>query len=72
VGDAYLCVANLKHPQPDSHAARIAKFAFGCLAAANELPVCLNKPGTTAWVLNPSSGLPNKVVKVFGVGRKFV
>ena len=69
VGDAYLCVANLKHPQPDSHAARIAKFAFGCLAAANELTVCLDKPGTTAWVLNPSSGLPNKVVKVVGVGR---
>lgn len=47
IGDAYMCVSNLKFHQPDCHAARMAQFAFGCLAAANETPVCLDKPGVS-------------------------
>jgi len=44
VGDAYLCVANLKTPQPDYHAQLMAQFAFGCLAAANSELICPSKP----------------------------
>ncbi|KAF5843344.1 hypothetical protein DUNSADRAFT_17922 [Dunaliella salina] len=44
VGDAYLCVANLKHPQPEVHARLMAEFAFGCLEAANNELICPSKP----------------------------
>uniref|UniRef100_A0A7S3R6K8 Guanylate cyclase domain-containing protein n=1 Tax=Dunaliella tertiolecta TaxID=3047 RepID=A0A7S3R6K8_DUNTE len=44
IGDAYMCAGNLRHPQPDTHAALMADFAFGCCAAANEEPVCLSRP----------------------------
>ncbi|KAF5843347.1 nucleotide cyclase [Dunaliella salina] len=44
VGDAYLCVANLKHPQPEVHARLMAEFAFGCLEAANNELICPSRP----------------------------
>ncbi|KAF5843858.1 nucleotide cyclase, partial [Dunaliella salina] len=44
IGDAYLCAGNLRHPQPDTHAALMADFAFCCCSAANEEPVCLSRP----------------------------
>jgi len=44
-GDAWMGVANLRHPQPDCHARNMAKFAFGCIAAANMELICPSKPG---------------------------
>eukprot|EP00983_Pelagomonas_calceolata_P074670 1152645-Pelagomonas_calceolata.AAC.1 len=38
-------VANLKYPQPDSHARLMAQFAFGCVAAANQELICPTRPG---------------------------
>lgn len=38
IGDAYMAVANLAQPQAD-HALRVARFAFGAVAAANAVPV---------------------------------
>eukprot|EP00873_Tetraselmis_striata_P015852 jgi/Tetstr1/436116/TSEL_024963.t1 len=43
IGDAYMAVANLAKRQPD-HALRIARFAFGAIAAANSVPVKLDDP----------------------------
>uniref|UniRef100_A0A7S3VRG4 Guanylate cyclase domain-containing protein n=1 Tax=Dunaliella tertiolecta TaxID=3047 RepID=A0A7S3VRG4_DUNTE len=44
VGDAYMCVANVRCPLPDTHAAAMAQFAFGCGAIAKSEPVCLSRP----------------------------
>eukprot|EP00983_Pelagomonas_calceolata_P057387 1145046-Pelagomonas_calceolata.AAC.1 len=44
VGDAYMCVANVRHPMPDTHAAAMARFAFGCAEIARSEPVCPNHP----------------------------
>uniref|UniRef100_A0A7S3VSS8 guanylate cyclase n=3 Tax=Dunaliella tertiolecta TaxID=3047 RepID=A0A7S3VSS8_DUNTE len=44
IGDAYMCVANLRSPQPECHAALMAAFAFGCRKAANEEFVCPSQP----------------------------
>eukprot|EP00200_Dunaliella_tertiolecta_P016487 CAMPEP_0202422664 /NCGR_PEP_ID=MMETSP1128-20130828/50977_1 /ASSEMBLY_ACC=CAM_ASM_000463 /TAXON_ID=3047 /ORGANISM="Dunaliella tertiolecta, Strain CCMP1320" /LENGTH=1250 /DNA_ID=CAMNT_0049030737 /DNA_START=172 /DNA_END=3923 /DNA_ORIENTATION=- len=44
VGDAWMGVANLKYPQPDSHARLMAQFAFGCVAAANQELICPTRP----------------------------
>ncbi|KAF5843324.1 hypothetical protein DUNSADRAFT_17902 [Dunaliella salina] len=44
VGDAWMGVANLKHPQPDCHARLMAQFAFGCVAAANQELICPARP----------------------------
>ncbi len=44
VGDAYLAVANLRCPQPDSHARLMAQFAFAAVAGANALPVHPERP----------------------------
>lgn len=44
MGDAYLAVANLRCPQPDSHARLMAQFAFAAVAAANALPVHPERP----------------------------
>eukprot|EP00873_Tetraselmis_striata_P018919 jgi/Tetstr1/439183/TSEL_027628.t1 len=43
IGDAYMAVANLAQPQAD-HALRVARFAFGAVAAANAVPVKLDDP----------------------------
>ena len=44
VGDAYLAVANLRYPQPEDHALRMAQFAFQAIEIANETPVCPDQP----------------------------
>ncbi len=44
VGDAYLAVGNLRTPQPDCHARRMAQFAFSAVRAANTLAVHPERP----------------------------
>uniref|UniRef100_A0A7S3VQK9 Guanylate cyclase domain-containing protein n=1 Tax=Dunaliella tertiolecta TaxID=3047 RepID=A0A7S3VQK9_DUNTE len=44
VGDAYMCVANVRHPMPDTHAAAMARFAFGCGEIAKSEPISPRRP----------------------------
>ena len=44
MGDAYLAVGNLRTPQQDCHARRMAQFAFSAVRAANSLSVHPERP----------------------------
>ena len=44
IGDAYMCVSNLRWQQPDSHAALLAQFAFRAISIASRVPVSLERP----------------------------
>uniref|UniRef100_A0A7S3VR18 Guanylate cyclase domain-containing protein n=1 Tax=Dunaliella tertiolecta TaxID=3047 RepID=A0A7S3VR18_DUNTE len=44
VGDAYMCVANVRHPMPETHAAAMARFAFGCRAITKSEPISPRHP----------------------------
>ena len=38
IGDSYMVVGNLRHPQPD-HAAQVAHFAIEAIQTASSIPI---------------------------------
>jgi class 3 adenylate cyclase len=45
IGDAYMAVTNLVADQREDHAARIARFSLGAVAAANSVLIDEDNPG---------------------------